>query len=237
MGATRSPRILAEALPPPGRWRQSEVAALHGAAKILLGVVNFPPTPSSHIGESARMSVSPDQLYEQTLVVRAQIGDEAAFEELLQRHGPRLHQFTQRMMQSSPELVPDLIQETWVAIYQGLPELLDPSKFRAWAFRIARDRIYRTWRKRRFTPRPIEELSENELPATEDPPEPACREELQLGLKALTPEHREALLLRYFEDLSYEEISRVTGSTVGTVRSRIFYAKQALKTYITTHHP
>lgn len=183
------------------------------------------------------MPASPEQLYEQTLVVRAQIGDEGAFEELIKLNGPRLHQFTQRMMQSTPELVPDLIQETWVAIYRGLPELLEPSKFRAWAFRIARDRVYRAYRKRRMVLQPLDEMSDAELPIAEEPPSAADHEELQRGLDALSPEHREALLLRYFEDLSYEEISRVIGSTVGTVRSRIFYAKQALKAFITTQQP
>lgn len=183
------------------------------------------------------MPASPEQLYEQTLVVRAQIGDEDAFEELLRINGPRLHQFTQRMMQSMPELVPDLIQETWVAIFRGLPELLEPSKFRAWAFRIARDHIYRAYRKRRLVLQPLDEMSDAELPVVEDLPSAADREELQHGLDALSPEHREALLLRFFEELSYEEIARVTASTVGTVRSRIFYAKQSLKTFITTHRP
>jgi RNA polymerase sigma-70 factor (ECF subfamily) len=54
-------------------------------------------------------------------------------------------------------------------------------------------------------------------------------EQLHHCLDSISPEHREALLLRFFEDLSYEEIARVTGATVGTVRSRIHYGKDALK--------
>ena len=84
------------------------------------------------------MSASPETLYEQTLVLRCQLGDEAAFEELLARHGPRLLLFTQRMMQSSPESVADVTQEIWVAIYRALPRLSDVAKFHPWAFRIAR---------------------------------------------------------------------------------------------------
>lgn len=182
------------------------------------------------------MPVSPEQLYEQTLVVRAQIGDEAAFEELMKRNEARLRHFTERMMQSALASVPDLQQEIWLAIYRGLPSLLEPAKFRIWAFRIARDQIYKVYRKRSIPLQPLDETSEAELPHIEDdPPSAVDREELQLGLKALSPEHRETLLLHYFEDLSYDEIARITGISVGTVRSRLHYAKQALKTFITQH--
>ena len=181
------------------------------------------------------MSVSPEQLYEQLLIVRAQIGAETAFEELLRINGPRLLQFTQRMMQNSPDLVPDLVQEIWVAIYRGLPSLHDPAKFRAWAFRIARDRIYRAYRKRNLPLQSLDEMSDADLPHVEEPAATLDREELHLGLDTLSPEHREVLLLRFFEDMSYDDIARATGCSAGTVRSRIFYAKQALKTFITTH--
>jgi RNA polymerase sigma-70 factor (ECF subfamily) len=178
------------------------------------------------------MPVSSEQLYEQVLVVRSQLGDESAFEELLKLAGPRLLKFTQSMMQSSPELVPDLMQEIWVAIYRGLPGLLDAGKFRPWAFRIARDRIYRTWRKRKLVTQRLEETCADELVETEEPVTAEDKEELQLGLQALSPEHREALLLRFFEDMSYEEIARTTSNSVGTVRSRIHYGKQALRNTI-----
>lgn len=57
------------------------------------------------------MAVTPEALSEQMLVIRSQIGDETAFQELLKLHGPRLLLFTQRMMQSSPEQVADVMQE------------------------------------------------------------------------------------------------------------------------------
>ena len=66
------------------------------------------------------------------LVLRSQIGDEAAFGELLEIYGPHLLRFTRKMMDSSPAQVEDLVQETWVAIYHGVPSLLDATKFRAW---------------------------------------------------------------------------------------------------------
>lgn len=176
------------------------------------------------------MGVTTEQLYEQTLVVRSQIGDEEAFAELLKLYGPRLLLFTQRMMQSSPEQIADITQEIWVAIFRALPRLLDASKFKPWAFRIARDRIYREYRRRKLLVQPIDETMIDELPdETRDAAIGMDLEQLQHCLAIISPEHREALVLRFFEDMSYEEIARVTGVTVGTVRSRIHYGKQILK--------
>ena len=175
------------------------------------------------------MPVTPETLYEQTLVVRCQIGDEPAFQELLQLYGPRLLMFTQRMMQTSPDQVADVTQEIWIAIYRALPGLQDVSKFRPWAFRIARDRIYREYRRRKLPLLSLDETEVEHVPETDGADAPVDREELRRCLESLSPEHREALLLRFFEDMSYEEIARVTDSGLGTVRSRIHYGKQALK--------
>ena len=175
------------------------------------------------------MSANTQQLYEQTLVIRSQIGDELAFQELLTLYGPHLLRFTRKMMQTSPHLAEDVTQEIWLAIYKGLPGLLDISKFRPWAFRIARDRIYREYRRRKITVESLEESQVEELPETGSASAVVDVEEIHRGLDAISPEHREVLMLCFFEELSYEEIAGVTGSTLGTVRSRIHYAKRALK--------
>jgi RNA polymerase sigma-70 factor (ECF subfamily) len=190
--------------------------------------MNFPLMSGNLLCE-ARMTDTPEQLYEQTLVIRSQIGDETAFTELLTLYGPRLLVFTQRMMQSSPERVADLTQEIWVTIYRALPGLLDAGKFRAWAFRIARDRVYREYRRRKLPVQPLDATLVAELSEAEEVFTAADREQLHHCLAAISPEHREVLLLRFCEDLSYGEIARVTGASVGTIRSRIHYGKMALK--------
>lgn len=175
------------------------------------------------------MAVTSEQLYEQTVVLRSQLGDEAAFAELLALYGPRLLRFAERMMQGTPESVEDITQEIWVAIYRSLPRLQEAAKFRAWAFRIARDRIFQEYRRRKLPTQPLEE-AHLETAADESGEEAAVdAEQLQRCLGAITAEHREALVLRFFEDMSYEEIARVTGASVGTVRSRIYYGKRALQ--------
>jgi|SRR5581483_8947982 len=175
------------------------------------------------------MSANPPTLYEQTLVIRCQMGDEAAFEELLKWHGPRLLLFVQRMMQSSPESVADVTQDIWIAIYRALPRLLEVGKFRPWSFRIARDRIYREYRRRRLLLQPV---NDSQLADVSESPESDAtidREKLHRCLELISPEHREALVLRFFEEMSYEDIASATGNSVGTVRSRLHYGKEAFK--------
>jgi len=130
-------------------------------------------------------------------------------------------------MESAPAQVEDVVQEIWLAIYRGLPGLLDAGKFRPWAFRIARDRVYREYRKRRIAVQPLTEADSAELPESRE--EAMDTEELHQGLALIAPQHREVLMLRFFEEMSYEEIARVTGCALGTVRSRIHGAKLALK--------
>ena len=175
------------------------------------------------------VSITAQHLYEQTLVVRTQLGDEAAFRELLALYSPRLLAFARKMMSGSADLVEDLAQEIWVAIFRGLPTLLDVTKFRPWAFRIARDRIYREFRRRKLPFIAMQEVDVEDFAETSEPDPVVEPEELQHCLGVLSPEHREVLVLRFFEEMDYEEIARVTSSTLGTVRSRIHYAKRALR--------
>jgi len=167
------------------------------------------------------------QLYEQTLVVRSQLGDETAFRELVALYVPRLSAFVGKMISSNH--ADDLMQEIWVAVYRGLPSLRAVASFRPWIFRIARDRVYREYRRSRV---PVDSLDESEaehLPAPEPLDENFDREQLHQRLQELSPAHREVLLLHYIEELSYEEIARVTNANIGTVRSRLHHAKRSLK--------
>src|ERR1035437_443803 len=134
------------------------------------------------------MSATPETLYEQTLVIRSQLGDEAAFEDLLGLHGPRLLLFVKRMMQSSPESVADVTQEIWVSIYRALPHLLDASKFCPWAFRIARDSIYREYRRRKLPVQPADDVQLAEVPESAELDSTIDREELHYCLELISPE-------------------------------------------------
>jgi RNA polymerase sigma-70 factor (ECF subfamily) len=190
--------------------------------------LNFLRAASSHYCE-ARVSDSTQQLYEQMLVLRSQIGDETAFEELVKLYGPHLLLFTRKMLASAQDQIEDVTQETWLSIYRGLPKLRDASKFRPWAFRIARDRIYREYRRRKLPVTTVDDNVSAEIPETTDATFGIDLESVQSGLALIPPEQRETLVLRFFEEISYEDIARVTNCTIGTVRSRIHYGKRALK--------
>jgi RNA polymerase sigma-70 factor (ECF subfamily) len=175
------------------------------------------------------VAVTAQHIYEQTLIVRSQLGDASAFRELLGIYAPRLLAFVRKLMAHSAEGAEDLAQEIWVAIYHGLPSLLDVRKFHSWAFRIARDRVYREFRRRKLPVEPLHEMAEEEVPVLCDATSTLDVEELQHCLASLSVGHREVLMLRFFEEMDYDEIARVTRSTLGTVRSRLHYAKRALR--------
>ena len=116
----------------------------------------------------------------------------------------------------------------WLDVFRHVGRLADPAAFPAWVYRIAR----------RSGPAAlaealagIDDVIEETIAARSSEPvftaEDAQR--VHAALDELPPEHREVLLLRFLEELSYEEIARVVGLPLGTVRSRIHYAKRGLK--------
>jgi len=178
-----------------------------------------------------------DWFRERLLVLRCQAGDQLAFEELVILYQPRLRYFLRTMLREDRD-VDDLLQEIWLDVYRGLARLSDPVAFAAWLYRIARNRTFRQLRKRHLSLRSLDGI---DLPA--DPGDEALfsaeeAESIHLALDRLSEEHREVLLLRFIEEMSYEDIARVTDCSVGTVRSRLHYAKRTLRHVIErmNHH-
>ena len=168
-----------------------------------------------------------ERLHEQLLVIRCQAGDEDAFEELVARYHPRLRYYLRRMLPRE-ELVDDAIQEVWLAAFRALPRLTDPAALAAWLYRIARDKSSVRWRQRQPNRLPeIPDVAEEPSDGNEFDQEDA--QEIHAALDQLAPEHREILVLRFLEDMTYEQIAKVTGCPLGTVRSRLYYAKSALR--------
>jgi RNA polymerase sigma-70 factor (ECF subfamily) len=169
-----------------------------------------------------------DRLYERVLVLRCQAGDGAAFAELVGRYQPRLRYYLRKLL-ADDEAAADALQEVWLDAFRGLPRLADPAALPAWLYRIARDRAFRVLRRRRPPPEPIDEaeLADVADNGVDFSAEDAAR--VHAALDRLAPEHREVLVLRFLEAMSYEDIARVAGCPAGTVRSRIHYAKRALR--------
>jgi RNA polymerase sigma-70 factor (ECF subfamily) len=173
------------------------------------------------------MPEAAERLYEQVLVLRCQAGDDAAFAELVQRYHERLRYYIRRLLgeTSSAE---DVLQDVWLRVYRKLPALRRPGALSVWLYRIARNAALAALRQRRGW---IELAEEPAAPGPDDEsefsPEDAAR--IHTALQRLRRDHKEVLVLRFLEQMSYEEIAKVVGCPVGTVRSRIYYAKRALQ--------
>jgi RNA polymerase sigma-70 factor (ECF subfamily) len=176
----------------------------------------------------ARMTDTTDRLYEHVLVLRCRAGDEAAFAELVERYQPRLRYYLRKMLRDLQE-AEDALQDAWLAVFRALPRLSDLGAFRAWLYRIARDQALRRLRKRRPEYRCPEEVDSADGRAEEAQLASEAVECIHAALDELPAPQREVLVFRYVEDMSYEEIARVVGCPVGTVRSRLHHAGRALR--------
>ena len=170
-----------------------------------------------------------DRIYQRLLVLRCQTGDERAFEELVARFNDRIRRFVTRLLEDA-HAVDDVVQDLWFDVWRNIGKLRDADALEAWLFRVARDRSYRSLRRRRIGPTPIARIdvadeTDVELAADE-------RELVTTSLDRLAVEQREVLLLRFVEQMTYEQIAATVGCELGTVRSRLHYAKAALRQLI-----
>jgi RNA polymerase sigma-70 factor (ECF subfamily) len=169
---------------------------------------------------------SADQVLDEYLVVRSQLGDAEAFGRLVRRwHGRLLRQAG--LYTGDGEPAKDVVQESWIAIVRGLGSLQDPARFRAWAFRIvankARDWVRREDARRRAAGRLAAE------PTPDLPTSGSVRvERVRAGLAELEPAQRCVLDWFYLEGMSVAEMAEALDVPPGTVKSRLFYARRAL---------
>jgi len=167
------------------------------------------------------------ELIEQLLLLRCQMGDKDAFAELIERYERPLRYFINRLLDNS-ELTEDIFQDTWLTVIRRIHSLREIDAFPAWLYRIARNKVYQQLRKKRNVSRLDENIAvENHAEDDVFSPEDAAK--VHKCLKELPPEYREVLMLRFLEQMSYKQISQVLNCKLGTVRSRIYYAKLALK--------
>ena len=174
----------------------------------------------------AKTSMS-DRLEENVLLLRCRVGDRDALSELISRYSRRLRYFIGHLS-DSPEMTEDIFQDTWVRVIGKMHTLRNIESFTTWLYRIARNTAFQQLRRKKRS----YELDDNLLVPDEPPsdvfsPEDAAR--IHDGLKRLHPVHREVLALRFLEQMSYQQVADVLGCNLNTVKSRIFYAKLALR--------
>jgi RNA polymerase sigma-70 factor (ECF subfamily) len=166
-------------------------------------------------------------LEESVLILRCQTGDREALAELIGRYYRRLRYFIGHLAEG-PEMIDDVLQDTWLRVIGKLGALRNAESFAAWLYRIARNTAYEHLRRRGRT---CEFRDDLEI-AGEEPEEaftPADAARIHDGLKELQPAHREILVLRFFEDMAYQQMAEVLGCGLNTVKTRLHYAKRALR--------
>ena len=165
------------------------------------------------------------------LVERARDGDQRAFAELVRRHQDRVFRFVLRMTGSRDEAM-DLTQDTFMKAWQALPRWQPQAQFRTWLFQIARNGSLDLLRRRgRVEFVPIDEglaVAANDLAPDELLEIRQQYDRLDVALRSLPAEHREILLLREVEGLSYAEMAIALETQEGTVKSRLARARVAL---------
>jgi RNA polymerase sigma-70 factor (ECF subfamily) len=177
------------------------------------------------------------------LIERVKQGDVKAFEMLVVKYQRRIERLIGRMVRDV-DLVPDIAQETFIRAYRAIPQFRGESAFYTWLYRIAvntakkalvdlkRDLI--VTESARSARDDDDETSrvESELSHGETPDAMLASKEIaaavNASIEALSEDLRQAVTLREIEGLSYEEIAEVMNCPIGTVRSRIFRAREAI---------
>lgn len=173
------------------------------------------------------------------LVRDAQKGDTQAFEELVARHRDKIYARAFSMMRNEEEAI-DLSQEAWVKGWQRLVQFQGEASFTTWMTRIVinlcLDQLRKQKRQRAESIELLDEESggvERQMPVvainpTERLERGELRQRIDKAMSQLSYEHRTVLVLHEFEEMEYKEIARTMECSIGTVMSRLFYARRKL---------
>jgi RNA polymerase sigma-70 factor (ECF subfamily) len=178
------------------------------------------------------------------LIERVKAGDVKAFEMLVVKYQRRIERLIGRMVRDV-DLVPDIAQETFIRAYRAIPQFRGESAFYTWLYRIAVNTAKKALMELKRDPLVTESARasrdddddggsrvENELTNGETPDAVLASKQIasavNFAIEALSDDLRQAITLREIEGLSYEEIAEMMNCPIGTVRSRIFRAREAI---------
>jgi RNA polymerase sigma-70 factor (ECF subfamily) len=176
---------------------------------------------------------------DEKLVSAAQQGDMRAFEELVARYRDKIFARAFTMLRNEDEAI-DLSQEAWVKAWQRLNQFQGDASFLTWVTRIVINLCLDELRKhKRQRTESIEQMDEEgggverQLPViTPNPSEGIEREELKMyidnAMQQLSDEHKTVLVLHEYDGMEYKEIAKKVGCSIGTVMSRLFYARKRM---------
>ncbi|MEI7730555.1 MAG: sigma-70 family RNA polymerase sigma factor [Verrucomicrobiota bacterium] len=193
------------------------------------------------------VAVGRTQLEDEVLVSRAQRGEATAFEELVRRYQDRIYS-TIYNMTSNHEDAGDLAQETFIKAYRALNSFKGDSSFYTWIYRIAINKTLNFLKQRKN--RVLMSLNDLDFNAEHDPDIVALisektprrdinlaelQEKLNAAMLKLSEIHRLVVTLHDIQGMPHEEIAQIMDCNVGTVRSRLFYARQQLQSYLSDY--
>jgi RNA polymerase sigma-70 factor (ECF subfamily) len=162
------------------------------------------------------------------LTLRCQLGDPDGFEDLIAIFERPLLYYAASLTGNLDSGL-DVLQEVWIKVFRGIRNLRDPGSLRSWLYSIAHgiavDRVRRNHSREHVEQAQLDDFQEVGEPsfAGED------ADAIHRALGEIADKHREVLVLHFLEDMSMAEIATVVGVSEGTVKSRIYYAKRAMK--------
>ncbi len=182
----------------------------------------FAPVASLRIGAEELIF---REVEDRDLIAGARRGNVDAFNLLISRWEKRIYNYLYRLVSDREDAL-DLAQDVFLKAYQNLGKLEDPSRFAPWLYRIAHNEAYSLLRKNR----PEVELFE----PSPSPPSPRMLPiEVSLAVESalarLTPDQKEAVVLKIYQGFKFEEMAEITGCPVSTVKSRLYTALDLLK--------
>lgn len=172
---------------------------------------------------------------ETDLVLKCQQGDSTSFKQLYGRYQQRVRATLYQLC--GEEMLDDLVQEVFLRIWKGLPRLRQPGYFSTWVYRI-------TWnvatdKRRQFAQNQLSTEDDSNLDSTPSRPEDTpdlmrlhYQDLVQQGLQSLSLEHRAVLVLHDLEDVPQKEVANILQLPVGTVKSRLFYARTQMRKFL-----
>ena len=197
--------------------------------------------------EQAGISATIAELAERELVARAQNGDLAAYDEMVRRFQERIYA-TVYHMTSNHEDANDLTQDTFIKAYRALKSFKGDSSFFTWVYRIAVNKTINFLKQRKnrvhmsLNDMDVNVENNPELVALVSDKTPRrdaglteLQERLNMAMQKLSETHRLVVTLHDIQGLSHEEIGKIMDCNTGTVRSRLFYARQQLQAYLSDY--
>ena len=201
----------------------------------------IPMNMSAGAASKSAQEGAPAEPADRELVERCQRGQLEAYEILVGRYRQRVYGLAYSMLRNEQDAT-DLSQETFVKAWQAIRGFKKNSSFYTWLYRITTNLCIDFVRKRDRRPTvPFEEAVDPEADAsveiapsnqplpTDEVRRRELREQIDAALQELSPEHRVVIQLREFEGLEYAEIAKVVGCQMGTVMSRLHYARKHLQ--------